>query len=750
MNLFSRILPPTLSAHRTTLLPGSLLLAASLLLASCEHPDADSTVPGEQATAPTLSRASGAQTTAAAYARAGAAAPLAPLAPPESVEKLIARADAAYTRGQANYKAGHMEAAKDDFDQAVDILLRAPTGVQSDERLQAAFDRIVDGVHQLELQALKEGDGFTEQKAEPAPIDEANNVTFPVDPVIRAKAEAELATTHSDLPLMLTDPVLSFINYFSSRGHATIVRALQRRGRYADMISRIFREEGVPQDLVFLAQAESGFQPLALSRAGARGMWQFMPFAAQNAGLARNWWVDERQDPEKSTRAAARMLRDLHNQLGDWYLAMAAYNSGASTVQRAVQRTGYADFWELYKRNVLPGETRNYVPIILAMTIMAKNPVQYGLDTIRPDTPLAHDTVRINYPIDLRLVAECTDTSIAALQELNPSLLRLTTPKDMEFDLHLPIGTAEQYQRTVASIPEDMRVLWRYHRVERGETLATIARRYRTTASAIAEANNLGDAEPEIDSKLIIPVSAVKAAAKPVAKASAESDDSAKTAPASSSKRATRYTIRRGDTVLSVADKFGVTPDKLRQWNRLKGNALKAGHALLVYPATDTEDKAVSTRHDRKTADEEDATTSRRSRRGRAAAKADKNDDETDKTADKKTARGKKKAAASDEAEEPSDRRSGRRSTAKKSKTAEKDEVEEPTSRHATRRSGSKKQPAVDEDEAKPSKKKSAEKAAAKETKSDSRKTRSEKTSTAAKKGSTAHSEAKPSKRHRR
>ena len=353
MNSFcQRILPP-------------LLLC--LLLVSCKpEKDADATLPAPQATAPTIARP--------AAPPAPKPAPVQPAPAPQpaqTVDQLIAHAEAEYARGRANYDAGHMEAAKDNFDAAFNLLLRGPMAVQNDERLQREFDKIVEATHELELQALKAGDGFTEQHPEPAPIDEANNITFPVDPTIKAKAQAELANTHSDLPLMLTDPVVSYINYFSSRGHGTIERALVRRGRYLDMISRIFREEGVPQDLVFLAQAESGFQPLALSRMGARGMWQFMPWDGVHAGLQRNWWVDERQDPQKSTRAAARLLKDLYNQFGDWYLAMAAYNSGPGTVQRAVQRTGYADFWELYRRNVLPGETRNYVPIILAMTIMA-------------------------------------------------------------------------------------------------------------------------------------------------------------------------------------------------------------------------------------------------------------------------------------------------------------------------------------------------------------------------------------------
>jgi membrane-bound lytic murein transglycosylase D len=551
-----------------------LLLPLCLFLISCAPvKDQDSTLPGTEASAPTLAAPTPVPAKPAPAPQAAAPKPT------ETVDQLIARAEAEYARGHANYAAGHMEAAKDNFDAAFNLLLRGPAGVQSDERLQREFDRIVEATHELELQALKAGDGFTEQHFEPAPIDEANNITFPVDPSIKAKVQAELVNTHSDLPLMLTDPVVSYINYFSSRGHGTIERALIRRGRYRDMISRIFREEGVPQDLIFLAQAESGFQPLALSRMGARGMWQFMPWDGVHMGLQHSWWVDERQDPEKSTRAAARLLKDLYNQFGDWYLAMAAYNSGPGTVQRAVQRTGYADFWELYRRNVLPGETRNYVPIILAMTIMAKNPSQYGLDHIAIDQPRAYDTVRIHYPIDLRLVAECTESSASVLQELNPSLLRMTTPKDMDFELHLPVGTAERFQSTVAAIPEEMRVSWRYHRVESGETLTEIARRYHTTASAIAEANDLNGTELASDTRLIIPVSPARAVSESASRPASTS--------AAYSKRPVRYTVRKRDTVLSVADDFGVPADKVRQWNHLNGNALRAGRSLTIFkPAT--------------------------------------------------------------------------------------------------------------------------------------------------------------------
>jgi membrane-bound lytic murein transglycosylase D len=543
----------------------SLLLVLSVVAVSCEDggKKKSSSTPPPQAQAPTLPPGAGKPAVEPTIDVTAA------LHSPDDVDALIARVEIAYQAGQANYTAGHLDTAKRNFDDAVDLLLQGPKDVASDERLQREFDKIIEGVHTLELRALKQGDGFTEQKAEPAPIDEANEVTFPVDPNIKAKAAEELKETRSDLPLVLNDAVASYINFFSNRGRYTLESALARSGRYRDMIQRVLKEEGVPQDLIYLAQAESGFHPLALSRAGARGMWQFMASRASSYGLDRNWWVDERQDPEKSTRAAAHHLKDLHQQFGDWYLAMAAYNSGPGTVQAAVQRTGYADFWELYRRGVLPQETRNYVPIILAVTIMAKNPQQYGLDHVELEQPAPADVVRIDYPVDLRLVAECVDSFVEALQDLNPSLLRMTTPKDEPFDLHVPYGMRDKFTTTITAIPLDKRVLWRYQKVGPGDTLGSIAKKYHTTAQAIREANNLdADAAP-MDAKLIIPVTS-----------SRHTDESVVTAYA---RKATNYRVRKGDTVLSVADDFGVPAEKLRSWNRLRGNTLRVGHVLAIH-----------------------------------------------------------------------------------------------------------------------------------------------------------------------
>jgi membrane-bound lytic murein transglycosylase D len=507
--------------------------------------------------------------------------------PPPATQKtdpvavLISQVEKQYEQGQAEYQAGHLESAKSSFDKAVDMLLQSPIDLRSDDRLQNEFDKIIEGVNQLEMVALKEGDGFTEQQTVPAPITEANEVTFPVDPNVKAKAEEQVKETRSDLPLVVNDYVASYINYFNTSGRSVLEKALVRAGRYREMIAQTFKDEGVPLDLMFLAQAESGFQPLALNPSGARGMWQFMSSRAAGYGLRRSWWIDERQDPVKSTRAAARHLKDLYKQFGDWYLAMAAYDSGPGNVQQAVRRTGYADFWELYKRNVLPKETKNYVPIILAYAIMSKNPAQYRLDKLQPEQPLETDNVKANYPVDLRLVAECIDVPVEKLIELNPSLLRLTTPKDASFDLRLPAGTRDKYLTAVAAIPPDKRVFWRYHKVEQGETLDAIARKYRTNDQAIAQANNLDSDELKPDTKLIIPINSLRSA--PV------------TAKQTYSRKPTRYVAHRGDTVISVADDFGVPPEKVRHWNHLTGNEIRKGKALVIYrPVSNSESAAIN------------------------------------------------------------------------------------------------------------------------------------------------------------
>src|SRR5437899_681187 len=404
---------------------------------------------------------------------------------------LMARVEEKFASGEANFKAGHLDAARRDFNDAVDWMLESGYDPNGDPKLSELFHRVVDTVYTYELQAFRAGDGFQETPAVPAPIDEVAEMTFPVDPRLKDRAEEAAKNISHDLPLTVNDEVLSFLNFFQTpRGKAIVETGLRRSGRYREMISRVLKEEGVPQDLIYLAQAESAFQPLALSRADARGIWLFVPWRGNEYGLKRSWWVDERQDPEKATRAAAQHLRDLYGLFGDWYLAMAAYNCGPGNVQKGVERTGYADFWELYRRNVLPRETKNYVPIILALTLIAKDAAHYNI-LADPEAPVPSDVVKPGRPIDLRLVAETIDVDVETLRALNPALLRMATPDDPSFELHLPRGTGEKFTAEIAAIPPDKWISWRRHRVEAGETLASMAKKYRVTVAAIAEANNI-------------------------------------------------------------------------------------------------------------------------------------------------------------------------------------------------------------------------------------------------------------------
>jgi membrane-bound lytic murein transglycosylase D len=529
--------------------------ALALSLAGCvpSAPTGASEGARPQATAPAL-------TAPAPAPPAPAPAPPAPSVEQQRVRLLIKQVEETYARGEADYHKGRLPEAKQEFDRAVDLMLASGIDVKSNAELQEEFDHIVDEVNALEMEALKLGNGFVPSEEE-TPAEVAQDVTFEVDPRIVAKATADLATTKSDLPLVVNDYVAGVINFFANtkKGHNTLLHSFQRAGRYKAMIQRVMAEEGVPQDLIYLAVAESGFNPRALNRKShAGGMWQFMPRG--NYGLARNAYVDERFDPEKSTRAYARYMKFIYDQLGDWYLSMAGYDWGAGNVQRAVQKTGYADFWELYKRNNLPKETKNYVPEILAAIIIANHPTQYGFDDMTLDPPVLTDTVTINYPVSLRLVSDLVGAPLDELTALNPSLLRTVTPPDASFDLHLPGGMAAVYEQRIAAIPEGKRNAWRYHRVAPEDTLASVARAYRVTDAELAAANQL-HARDSIEGleALLVP-----------------------TPPTAEPAHTRLYTARKGDTLVTIADRFGVSLNELRRWNRIPGIKVQPGQRLHV------------------------------------------------------------------------------------------------------------------------------------------------------------------------
>jgi membrane-bound lytic murein transglycosylase D len=494
--------------------------------------------------------------------------PLLVVQAPDGPDQLAAQSQASFEAGQQDFQAGHLGKAREEFDEALDRLLASGYDLDANPRLSDLYHHIIDTVSLDELEAFRAGDGFSEQKSTPAPIDEIAEEPVPqpekFDPNLQGRAEGEANAVDHDVPLTVNDQVLAYLNFFkTSRGSAIVETGLRRSGRYREMVRRVLKEEGMPQDLIYLAQAESAFQPQAVSKAGARGMWQFMSFAGRKYGLQKTWWVDERQDPEKATRAAARDLRDLYNQFGDWYLAMAAYNSGAGAVQHAIERTGYADFWELYHRNALPKETQNYVPIILALDLISKDPARYGIE-FEPEPALQADTIKPGQAIDLRLVAETIDTNLESLRSMNPELLRLVTPPDPEFVLRLPEGTAERFFGEIAAIPPEKWVSWRRHKVEQGETLSSIARQYHVSPAEVADANELPTgASLEEGQKLIIPAAARAEA---------------------STGKGIRYRVRRTDTIATIADEFDVSAAELRKWNHLKADHVVRGTSLRIYP----------------------------------------------------------------------------------------------------------------------------------------------------------------------
>ena len=434
---------------------------------------------------------------------------------PNPSDILIQQAEERFRSGSKFYLSGDFDHARSDFDTSIGLMLRASDSPTNRSLFEHTLENMVDAIHRYDLTGLGAAETDGVPGFDKSPLDDILQMTFPVDPRIKDKVETQLKTTSSVLPLTVNDAVLGYVNYFSGRGHRTIENGLMRAGRYDAMITKIFAEEGVPPELIRLAQAESGFMPRAVSVAAAKGMWQFVKFRGNQYGLMQTPWTDDRLDPEKATRAAAHHLHDLFNEFHDWYLAMAAYNCGPGVIEKAVERTGYADFWELRSRKVIPAETANYVPIILAMTIVSKNAAEYGIYQLTPDPPVEYDTLTLDAAVNLGLISDLTETPIPELQQLNPALLRGTAPQG--YDLHVPKGMADDVRTGLSAIPAASLDMARLHRVEPGENLAAIAARYKSTAAAIAAANGLAKGnDPSAGDRVVIPAAYREAPARPV------------------------------------------------------------------------------------------------------------------------------------------------------------------------------------------------------------------------------------------
>ena len=431
-----------------------------------------------------------------------------------------------------------------------------------------------------EIEIRAEGDGLTEAGTEPASIDAVGALPVgdaPASPDTLARAVAAVEAESLDMPIALNAAVLSCIDLYQGRLRDWFEEALSRGQPYLPHIRQIFAEEGIPQDLAYVAMVESAFKTTAYSRAKAKGVWQFVSATGKRYGLAVDWWVDERSDPEKATRAAARYLKDLYGLFGDWNLALAGYNAGEGKVLRAIKRYRTDDFWELRKTRGLRRETKNYVPLIHAAVVLAKAPERYGF-AVTPDEHPDFERVPIEGAFDLRVIAECAGEPVEGIRGLNPELRRLATPADRTFSLRVPAGRAQAVAACVADLPPEKRVNFRKHVVRRGQTFASIARANGTTARDVAEANNLSlQKRLRPGTELIIPIPAKPRVVQARRQAAEETPDG---------RDRVRYRIQPGDTLGSIAAQYGTTVRDIQAWNHLRGTRIAAGDVLTIYTGT--------------------------------------------------------------------------------------------------------------------------------------------------------------------
>jgi len=515
------------------------------------------------------------------------------------VTQIIARAEDHFRKGKLNLEDSKREQARDEFDKAVDSILESGFDVRASQKLQTFYLELVERIYREEVplqnQAVPNNVamtliaqntqdqktpppppqiGFRDQKFEPSPLDELSKLVL-TEQEKEVSSEDLLALEQAQknvgFNFTLNPLIQQYINYYQGpRGRGTMENGLRRSGQYMRLARQIFAKEGVPVDVTWLGQVESAWKVKAMSWASASGLWQFVPGTGRTYDLKQTAYIDERNSFEQATHASARYLKDLANRYnGNWELAMAAYNTGAGNVDRAIARAGTANFWMIYP--YIAQETRNYVPNILAVILIAKNPEKYGFRGIKPDAPISYDVVQVPNATSLQLIADATDTSVDVIRNLNPELKRDITPRGDVYNVRVPAGRSTLFASVLKRISPDKRETARVISVAPGEDWQNVANRIGVSVPQLQAMN--GGVDLKSATKLVVPSGSVKLTRWVRAKPGTE--------PETTAASLTKYRARKGDTIAKIAASKNLDVNDLARLNGITADAeLRAGQEV--------------------------------------------------------------------------------------------------------------------------------------------------------------------------
>lgn len=519
------------------------------------------------------------------------------------ITQVIARAEDHFRKGKLNLEDSKRNEARQEFDRAVDAILESGFDVRASQKLQTYYLELVERIYREEVPTTQpvapstatmtlvahntqKQDpaktpavaqiGFRDQKFEPSPLDELSKLVLNPDETTftnKDQKDLEDAIKNVNFAFTLNPLIQGYINYYQGRGRTTMESGLRRSGQFMKLSRKIFAEEGVPLDITWLGQVESAWKVRAVSWASASGLWQFIPATGRRFGLRQNAYIDERNSIEQATRASARYLKWLADRYnGNWELAMAAYNTGEGNIDRAISRAGSRNFWMIYP--YIAQETRNYVPNILAVILIAKNPEKYGFKGIKQDAPWSYDVVRVPSATSLQLIADATDSTVDTIRSLNPELKRDITPRGEIYDVRVPAGRSKQFASLLQRIVPERRETARIISVAPGEDLQSVANRTGINVAQLQAMNSGVDLKST--TKLIVPNSNVRLTKW--VRATGES-----TAPTAG---ISKVRARKGDTIASIAAARSLDANDVARLNGIPVNAeLKAGQEIKI-PST--------------------------------------------------------------------------------------------------------------------------------------------------------------------